>query len=79
MQRFWNSIFSFSKDKTLAKIDYNKVETGLHISLKQCYCILGHCEQTHTYEYCLTWLLCKESEEELKNNCKVYTTQEGIR
>ena len=54
MQRFWNSFFSFSKDNTLAKIDYNKVETGLHISLKQCYCILGHCEQTHTYEYCLT-------------------------
>ena len=76
--KVWNSIFSFSRDNTLAKINYNRVEPGLHVSLKQHYYILGHCEQIHTYEYCLTRLLCKEGREELRNNPQVYTTQEGI-
>ena len=35
MRRFWNGIFSFSEDNPLAKIDYNRVEARLHVSLKQ--------------------------------------------
>ena len=46
----WNGIFSFSEDISLAKIDYNRGEEGL----KQRYCILGHWEKIHTYEYRLT-------------------------
>ena len=45
----WNGISSFSEDISLAKIDYNMGEAGL----KHCYCILGHWEQIHMYEYCL--------------------------
>ena len=48
----WNGIFSFSEDISLAKIDYNRGEAGL----KHRYCILGHWEQIHTYEYRLTRL-----------------------
>ena len=48
--------FQLSEDITLAKIDYNRVEAGLHISLKQSCCILGHCEQIHTNEYHLMQL-----------------------
>ena len=70
----WNGIFSFSKDITLDKIDYNREKTGL----KQRYCILGHWGQIHTYEYCFTRLSCKEGQEEAKNNTQIYTTQEGI-
>ena len=52
----WNGIFSFSEDITLAKIDYN----GEEADLKHRYCILGHWEQIHTYEYCLARLPCNE-------------------
>ena len=38
MQRFWNSIFSFSKGNTLANINYNRVEASPYVSLKHCYC-----------------------------------------
>ena len=48
----WNGIFSFSKDISLAKIDFKRGEAGL----KHRYCILGHWEQIHTYEYRLTRL-----------------------
>ena len=48
----WNGIFSFSEDISHAKIDYNRGEAGL----KHRYCILGHWEQIHTYEYRLTRL-----------------------
>ena len=48
----WNGIFSFSEDISLVKIDYNRGEAGL----KHRYCILGHWEQIHTYEYRLTRL-----------------------
>ena len=44
VERFWNGIFSFSEDITQAKIDYNRVEAGLHIFLKHLYCILGNFE-----------------------------------
>ena len=47
VRRFWNGIFNFSEDITLAKIDYNWGEAGL----KHRYCILGHWEQIYTYEY----------------------------
>ena len=56
VRRFWNGIFNFSEDNTLAKIDYNWGEAGL----KHRYCILGHWEQIYTYEYRLTRLPCKE-------------------
>ena len=71
-------IFSFSEDNTFAKIDYNREEPRLHVSLKQRWCILGCCKQIHAYEYRLTRLPCKEGKEELKNNPQEYTTQEGI-
>ena len=48
----WNGIFSFSEDIGLVKIDYNRGETGL----EHRYCILGHWEQIHKYEYRLTRL-----------------------
>ena len=48
----WNGIFSFSEDISLVKIDCNRGEAGL----KHRYCILGHREQIHTYEYRLTRL-----------------------
>ena len=48
----WNCIFSFSEDTSPVKIDYNRGEAGL----KHRYCILGHWEQIHTYEYRLTRL-----------------------
>ena len=54
--------------------DYNRGEAGL----KHRYCILGHCEQIHSYENRLTRLRCKEGKEEVKNNTQMYTTQEGI-
>ena len=41
VRRFWNGIFCFPVDITLAKIDYNRGEADL----KHRYCILGHCEQ----------------------------------
>ena len=44
VRRFRNGIFSFSEDITLAKIECNKVEAGLHVFLKHHYSILGHCE-----------------------------------
>ena len=78
MQRFQNNIFSYSECKTLAKIDYNRVEASLHLPLKQRYCILGHRQQIHTCEYGLTRLPCKEGKGEIKNDPQVYTTQEGI-
>ena len=56
-------IFSFFEDITLAKIDFNRGEAGL----KHHYCILGHCEQIHTYEYRLPRLPCKK----VKNNTQV--------
>ena len=59
VRRFWNGIFSFTEDITLAKIDYNRGEAGL----KHRYRILGHCEQIHTYEYRLTCLSCKEGKD----------------
>ena len=71
-------IFSFSEDKTLAKIDYNRVEPRLYVSLKQRQCILGYCKQIDTYKYRLTRLPCMEGKEEFKNNPQEYTTQEGI-
>ena len=77
VRKFWNDIFGFSQDNTLTKIDYNRVEAGLHVSLKQRYCILGHCEQIHSYEYRLTRLPRKEGKEKLKSNPQVYTTQES--
>ena len=39
---------------------------------------LGHCEQIHSYENCLTCWPCKEGKGEVKNNTQIYTTQEGI-
>ena len=51
--------------------DYTRGEAGL----KHRYCILGHCEQIHSYE---NRLPCKEGKEEVKNNTQVHTTQEGI-
>ena len=48
----WNGIFSFSEDISLVKIDYNRGEADP----KHRYCILGHWEQIHTYEYRLTRL-----------------------
>ena len=50
MTFYWNGIFSFSEDISLAKIDYDRGEAGL----KHRYYILGHWEQIHTYEYRLT-------------------------
>ena len=64
----WNGIFSFSEEKGDA-------------GLKHRYCILGHWEQIHTCEYCLTpYGDCRvrEAKQRLKNNTQVYTTQEGI-
>ena len=63
VRRFWNGIFSFFEDITLAKIDFNRGEAGL----EHHYCILGHCEQIHTYEYRLPRLPCKK----VKNNTQV--------
>ena len=40
VQRFWNGILSFYKDITFAKINYKRVEAGLHFFLQHCYCIL---------------------------------------
>ena len=40
VQRFWNGIFSFYKDITFVKINYKRVEAGLHFFLQHCYCIL---------------------------------------
>ena len=40
--------FNFSEDITLTKIDNNRVEFDLHVSLKHHDYILGHCEQIHT-------------------------------
>ena len=51
---------------------------GGDAGLKHRYCILGHCEQIHSYENRLTRLRCKEGKEEVKNNTQMYTTQEGI-
>ena len=73
-RRFWNSMFSFSEDITLTKIDYYRGEAGL----KHRHRILGHCGQIHTYEYRLTRLPYKEGKEEVKNNTQVYITHEGI-
>lgn len=52
--------------------------TGLHVSLKQHYYILGHCEQIHTNEHHLTRLPCKEGKEEIKDNPQAYTIHKGI-
>ena len=54
--------------------DYTRGEAGL----KHRYCILGHCEQIHSYENRPTRLPCKEGKEEVKNNTQLHTTQEGI-
>ena len=79
VQKFWNSIFSFSKDIALAKttVKGGKGEEGKGEvkNNTQIYTTQEGIEQIKNNPQVYT---CQEGIEQIKNNPQVYTCQEGI-